>query len=116
MGDDDEDDDAEQNATQVNRFDADGKKIGAKKAKKLEEKENRRVQREMMEREREEEKQRKEERDQLRLIFMTSQVQIRKSKFLRKFQTSQQKLKWLKFGKKLILIKFSFFKLTCIYD
>ena len=86
MGDDDEDDDAEQNATQVNRFDADGKKIGAKKAKKLEEKENRRVQREMMEREREEEKQRKEERDQLRLVFMTSQVQIRKSKFLRKFK------------------------------
>ena len=69
MGD-DEDEDAEPNAPAVSRFDADGKKIGAKKAKKLEEKENRRIQREMMEREREEEKQRKEERDQLRFVFI----------------------------------------------
>merc|ERR1711971_615477 len=33
VGDDDEDDDTESNTAQVNRFDADGKKICAKKAK-----------------------------------------------------------------------------------
>ena len=58
-----DDDEAEQRpgAATAPRFDADGKKIGAKKARKLEEKENKRIQREIQAREREEEKQRKEE-------------------------------------------------------
>ena len=44
------------------RYDDDGKKIGAKKARKLEEKEQKRLQREQMERDREEDRQRREER------------------------------------------------------
>merc|ERR1711892_228179 len=48
------------------RYDDDGKKIGAKKARKLEEKEQKRLQREQMERDREEDRQRREERDEHR--------------------------------------------------